>query len=162
MAAPLPAGYTVYPSMPDAHRLDVSRHYLKMMVFGVESRPDGFDYDGFLWIVEQWLMFIKNFRGPGDLTGMAFLWKRRHKLRPVPGGVKRSQHLVATLKQLNHFLNPGETNLEGVYKMFDEVRTQMFEIVEAFRAEMERQNHKDLQKFLDRLDTLTARAKARW
>ena len=151
----------LYPSMPRADAIELSKHYLKMMIFGVETRPNGFDSDGIMWLVENWLMLVKNFRGPGHVNALGAFWLRRHKLRPVPAGRKRTEHLVISLKQFNHFLNPGEQNLEGVYKLFKELEVQMFELVEDFRGKMEGMNHKDLPRFVQELERVTARVKIR-
>ena len=152
----------LYPNMPSSDRLETAKHYLKQMIFGVETRPKGFDYNGIIWLVENWLMFIKNFRGPGDVGPMHSYWFRRHTLRPVPAGRKRSAHLVVQIKLLQQFLHPGEQNMQGLYEVFDETRTQMFELVEDFRKHMEEMEHEDLPKLLAELERVTNRAKARW
>ena len=134
---------------------------MKMMIFGVETRPKGFDVDGVIWLVENWLMLVAKFRGPGEVGPMKTLWFRRHQLRPTRGGMKRSAQLVQTLKQFNHFLHPGERNQEGMYELYKELQTQMFELVEEFRSKMEEMNHKDLEKFKAELERVTGRVKVR-
>ncbi len=154
--APLPAGTIVYPRLPSEERLESAKHYLKMMIFGVESRPKGFDVDGITWLVGNFLQFVTKFRGHGDVPTMHHLWTRRHKLRPVPHGRKRSQHLVSFVRQLQLMIdNPGEPNLKLIYDLYDEVRTTMYELVEEFRSAMEGMGHKDLGKFTRELERVT-------
>ena len=149
--APLPAGYTVYPSLPSKDRLDSAKHYLSQMIFGVESRPKGFDYNGVTWLVDNYLRFVKKFRGHGEVPTLHHLWKRRHELKPVPFGRKRSQHLVHVIKTLISVMEPGYPP-KVVYEAHKEVREQLCQLVTEFRQKMEEMKHEDLGKFERELD----------
>lgn len=154
--APLPAGHTVYPPLPSKDRLDSAVFYLDRMIFGVETRPDGFDVDGVTWLVESFLLFVGAFRGPGDVPTMHHMWVRRHSLRPVPFGRKRSQHLVFLIKELKYLLgNAGQPAIKIIYDKYDEVRTTLFEFVSEFRSAMESRNHRDKEKFTRELERVT-------
>lgn len=161
MGQPLPKGYTVYPDLPNAQRLDYAKHYINQILFGIKTRPDGFTYDSILWLLENWLMFIKNFRGPGDIGTRKHMYSRRRTPRSVPGGFKRSEHLARSLKILLQFLNPGERNLEGVYKIYQDCDEQFFDLAEAARADLERRKDPALSKYVHGLEVLTDRVKIR-
>lgn len=150
--APLPAGYTVYPSLPNSNRLESSKHYLKMMIFGVETRPNGFDYSGVTWLVENYLQFIKKFRGWGDVPTMALLWKRGPGvIEPVPFNRKRSQHLVFLIRSLMSVMEPGYPP-KIIYDAHHELQDQLSQFVAEFRQKMKEMNHPDLAKFERELD----------
>ncbi len=150
----------VYPR-PDYKKLDYAKHYLKMMIFAIDTRPDGFDYNGVMALVENWLMAIKNIRGEGDVAPIAAMFMRKWDLRPPKNGQKRSQQLREAVRQLSFFLHPGEQNMEGLYEQFIEVRTQMYELVTDFRVRMEKMNHEDKNKFIHELERVGARIKIR-
>jgi len=151
----------LYPSLPNAQRIEYSKHYLKMILFAVETRPDGFDFNGIMAIVENWLMLGKNLRGELYPNGVQHMWIRQLEPRNVPHGRKRTQHLVDTLKRLNHFIHPGEQNLEGLYELFKECEQQVFDLVWDFRGRMVDMNHRDLGRYVDALSRVTARVKMR-
>ena len=159
--APLPAGTVVYPSLPDRERLDTAKHYLTQMIFGVETRPDGFDYNGVTWLVENYLRFISKFRGPGDIPSLQHMWMRRHQLRAVPFGRKRSQHLVFLIKEFKSMLElPGEKPMKMIYDKYEEMSNTMFDLVEDFRTKMEGMGHRDLEKFTRELERVSNYHKA--
>lgn len=161
MSEPLPAGYTSYPDLPNAQRLDYSKHYINQILFGIRTRPDGFTYDSILWLIENWLMFLKNFRGPGEVGTRKHSYSRRRTPKAVPGGFKRSEHLARSLKILLQFLNPGEKNLEAVYKIYKDCDEQVYDLAEAARADLERRKDPALSKYIQGLDLLTERVKVR-
>jgi hypothetical protein len=144
-------GETFYPTTPNADRVAKGRHYLGLMIFGVETRPKGFDTDGITWLVENWLKFRISIRGPGDAMTMQAMWLRKHPLHTPPQGKKRTQHLVDTVKRLNQYLTPNEQNPQAMYSILDDVQKQMYELVTDFRGQMEAMNHKDKDKFLAEL-----------
>ncbi|MFN8180136.1 MAG: hypothetical protein U0167_19565 [bacterium] len=164
MGAPLPAGTVIYPPLPDSERLDTAKHYLNQMIFGVETRPKGFDYYGVTWLVENFLRFVSKFRGPGDIPTMQAMWVRRHKLPAVPFGRKRSQHLVFLIKTFKSLLDiPGEKPMKLIYDTYEEMTDTMFDLVEEFRAKMEAMNHVDLEKFKRELERVSDYHRAaRW
>ena len=87
---------------------------------------------------------------------MHHMWVRRHTLRPVPHGRKRTQHLVFLIKELKYLLdNGGQPALKMIYDKYDEVRTTLFELVTEFRGAMESMNHRDKEKFTRELERVT-------
>ena len=156
MGNPLPAGYVSYPPLPDSDRLETAKHHLHMMVFGVETRPKGFDSDGVTWLVEQFLRFVSKFRGPGDIPTMQHMWVRRHKLTPTPFGRKRSQHLVFLCKSLKSLLEiPGEKPMKLIYDTYEELFRTLYDLVEEFRTKMEEMKHPDLESFKRELERVS-------
>jgi hypothetical protein len=148
---------------PDPKKLENAKHYLKMMIFAVETRPKGFDYGGVMALVENWLMAVKMFRGEGDVAPIAALYMRRWDLRPPKSGMKRTEQLVQSVKTLSYFLTPGEQNMAGLNEQYIEVRTQMFELVTDFRARLEADGQRDnAAKLRNELERIGARVKARW
>lgn len=160
-AAPLPAGTVVYPELPDSERMDTAKHYLNQMIFGVETRPNGFDYNGVTWLVENFLRFVSKFRGPGDIPTMQHLWFRRHSVRAVPFGRKRSQHLVFLIKEFKNLVElPGPKPMKMIYDKYDEIRETLYDLVEDFRTKMEGMNHRDQEKFSRELERISNYHKA--
>jgi hypothetical protein len=150
--APLPAGYTVYPSLPNADRVETAKHYLKMMIFDVESRPKGFDYGGVTAMVGNYLMFIKKFRGHGEVGTLAILWKRGPSIiAPVPHGRKRSQQVVFLIRALMSVMEPGYPP-KVIYDAHKELQDQLSQFVADFRQKMKEMDHPDLAKFERELD----------
>lgn len=150
------------PSQPSEDRLEHAKHYVKMMIFGVETRPKGFDNDGITWLIENFIMMTKVIRGPGDPPTFQHMWTRKTDLRPVPGGKKRTEHLVDTLRRFNHFLIPGDGNAKGMFELYFEIRTQMFELVDGYRRALEAQgNSKEVQKLNQEIANVTLRTKTR-
>lgn len=157
-----PAGTTLLRPLPNEEALESAKHYLSMMVFDVDTRPNGFDYDGIIALVGNFLKFVKYFRGPGEIPSMDHMWRRRQTLRPVPPGRKRTEHLVITVKQLRPLLSQNGQSLEGMYSLYEELRLQMWELVTDFRMKMEAMKHPDLQRFTLNLDRQLLHARSKY
>jgi hypothetical protein len=155
-------GETFYPPTPNAEKVNKARHYLSQMIFGVETRPKGFDFSGITWLVQNWLTFRVVLRGPGDVSSMQLMWLKKHTLHTPPMGKKRTQHLVDTVKRLNQILNPNEQNPQAMYSVITDVQTQMFELVTDFRGQMEAMNHRDKDRFLAELRRVTSPEMYKW
>lgn len=146
----------------DSDEIERAEHFLKMMIFAVDTRPKGFDSGGVVALVHNFLKFVRHFRGRGEIPTLELRWIRTETPRAIPTGYKRSQYLVRTVHRMKSVLKPGDTDDDSLFNLYVELRLQMFEFVWEFRSRLQQQGAAEVRRFNTELQGVLTFARSQW